>query len=407
MDVAEVAPTLDGTNRLRIALVTETYPPEINGVANTLHQMVKGLADRGHEVILLRPAQGKKDRTPRNEGRIHEIPTGGVPLPFYHGLQMGLPATRVIGRTFREFRPNLVYIATEGPLGSSAQRVARRFHLPVVAGFHTNFQTYSRHYGMGLFAPTVLAYLRRFHNRCARTLVPTPALAQELARRDFQRLSVWPRGVDVELFNPARRDRQLRSAWGVDDDSVVVQYVGRLAREKNIDLAIKAFTAIRARRPDARLVLVGDGPELPRIRDENPEFIVTGAQVGEALAAHYASADLFLFPSTSETFGNVITEAMASGLAVVSFRMAAARELLHQAINGLVAEPGDEEDFLRQALLGAEEEGLRKTMAAQARRDALRLGWPEVIGRLEQIFLHTLETPSRGHTNESLATTVE
>jgi len=268
-----------------VGVVTETYPPEINGVANTLYHMVQGLAERGHEITLLRPSRRRKEPE-RIEGGVREVPTPGFPLPFYPELQLGLPASRAVSRALKDLNPNILYIATEGPLGQSARRVARRLGIPVVAGFHTNFHTYSRHYRLGLLAPTVLAYLRRFHNRCARTLVPTAELAKDLGALGFERLSVWPRGVDVDLFDPRRRDDALRRSWSAETEDLVVVYVGRIAREKNIDLAVAAFRAIHARQPRSRFVLVGDGPELARIRDANPDFIVAGARRGETLAAH-------------------------------------------------------------------------------------------------------------------------
>jgi len=398
----------DATHRpLHVAVVTETYPPEINGVANTLHQMCHGLAARGHRLTLVRPSQGDHDHGVQGDASIHEVPTSGAPLPFYQGLQVGLPAGRIIARTFRESPPDIVYIATEGPLGVSAHRAARRLRLPVIAGFHTNFQTYSRHYGIGLLAPTVLAYLRRFHNRCHCTLVPTRELADELASRDFRNLRVWSRGVDTELFSPARRDAAIRRAWGIDDDALGVLYVGRIAPEKNIDLAVEAFEAIRSERPDARFVLVGDGPEAKRLQAAHPEFIFRGPRTGEDLAAHYASADLFLFPSTSETFGNVVTESMASGLTTVAFGMAAAGEHLRDRINGLVAPPSDPAAFCARALQGATEDELRGEMARAARADALGLGWPAVISRLEDIFNETLDSVTGENSHESVVTAAE
>lgn len=392
---------------LHVTLVTETYPPEINGVANTMRQMCLGLTENGYRVSLIRPSQGKHDRQVESAEGIRKIPTPGAPLPFYPGLQLGWPARRTVHTAFSESTPDLVYIATEGPLGASALRTARRLNLPVVAGFHTNFQAYSRHYGVGMLAPAVLAYMRRFHNRCRRTLVPTRQLADELTRKGFQNLKVWPRGVDTELFNPVRRNAKLRQKWKLDDRSLAVLYVGRIAPEKNIDLAVAAFNAIRQQRPDARFILVGSGPEVDRLLSEHPEFVFCGPRVGEDLAGHYASADLFLFPSTTETFGNVVTESMASGLATVAFKLAAAAEHLRNDLNGVVAAPGNEHEFIDQAVRIATDEDLRTRMATAARQDALGLGWPPVIQRLTQIFYETLRGASGGADHEPLAATTE
>lgn len=400
------ADTAAGRRALRLMLVTETYPPEINGVANTLHQMVTHLARRGHDITLLRPARRRKEPVRTGE-RVREIPTPGCPLPLYRGLQIGLPAGRTLSRIMGEIRPDLVYIATEGPLGASARHRAQRFRVPVVAGFHTNFHTYSRYYGLGAIAPAVLGYLRRFHNRCARTLVPTQALQTELQGRGFERLALWPRGIDTGLFDPARRDQSLRDQWGVGAGERAVLYVGRIAREKNIGLAIEAFQAIRQRWPGSRFILVGAGPEMAAIRDGHPDFVITGTRTGEPLAAHYASADLFLFPSRSETFGNVITEAMASGLPVVAFDQAAAHSLIRHEENGLLAKPGQDAGFLPLAVRAAADKSLREALGAQARADMLPLGWPRVIDRLEQLFDEVIDDHLRGHRHESLVATLD
>ncbi len=277
----------------------------------------------------------------------------------------------------------------------------------MVAGFHTNFHTYSRYYGLGAIAPAVLSYLRRFHNRCARTLVPTNELLEDLKDRGFKRLALWPRGVDTGLFDPARRDQALRDQWNVDPDELAVLYVGRIAREKNIGLAIEAFEAIRQRRPDSRFILVGDGPEMAAIREHHPDFVMTGTRTGEPLAAHFASADLFLFPSRSETFGNVIMEAMASGLPVVAFNQAAAHTLIHHEENGLLAEQGSDTEFLRLAMHAATDDSLRCILADQARGGMLHLGWPKVVDRLERIFDEVIDSHLRGRNHESLAATLD
>ncbi len=382
---------------LCLALVTETYPPEINGVANTMRHMCRGLSDCGHQVTLIRPGQqGKDDRGVESDHGVREIPTPGASIPLYPGLQIGWPARRLVLSAFRDSMPDLVYIATEGPLGASVLRIAKRMRLPVIAGFHTNFQTYSRHYGVGLLAPAVLAYMRRFHNRCQATLVPTQQLADELANQGFQNLKVWPRGVDTDLFNPIRRRPALRRNWGLDDQGLAVLYVGRIAPEKNIDLAVAAYRAILEQRPDARFILVGSGPEVDRLESEYPEFVFCGPRVGEDLAAHYASADLFLFPSRTETFGNVVTESMASGLATVAFKLAAAAEHLHHNLNGVIAEPGNEQEFIDQAVRIAADAPLRSDIAAAARLDAVGLSWPPVIQRLTRIFYESLgDAPRR------------
>lgn len=338
---------------LRIALVTETYPPEINGVAMTLARMVEGLRHRGHFVQLVRPRQSTAD-APAATDTLEEALTRGVPIPSYPGLRLGLPAKRQLARLWREQRPDVVHVATEGPLGWSAIAAARMLKLPVSSDFHTNFDHYSRHYGFAWLKRPITAYLRKFHNSTDLSLVPTEALRQELELQGYRRVEVLARGVDKQLYHPERRSQDLRASWGLSGDQgekeLAVISVGRMAAEKNLPLVVRAFEAIRRRAPRAKLVFVGDGPERAELQRAHPEHIYCGMKTGEDLARHYASADLFLFPSLTETFGNVTLEALASGLCVVAYRHAAAAELIEDGENGLLAEPGDEPGFLAAAL---------------------------------------------------------
>lgn len=362
---------------LRVALVTETYPPEVNGVAMTLGRMVDGLIARGHHVQLVRPRQASADQA-ADTPEFKEVLARGVPIPRYQGLRFGLPAKTRLVRLWSRQRPDIVHVATEGPLGWSAVSAARKLGVPVSSGFHTNFDYYSQHYGVGWLEQPVAAWLKRLHNRTALTLVPTTAMAEGLRKRGYRNVEVIARGVDTQLFHPARRDPALRAQWGAGEHDLVVLNVGRIAPEKNLPLVLKAFEAIHAQRPDARLVLVGDGPLRPALQTQRPEHHFAGMRTGEALAAHYASADLFLFPSLSETFGNVTLEAMASGLCVVAFDYAAAAEVMTHGIDGLVAPPDAPDAFIRQATEIASDTPRLATLARAARRRSESLDWERI-----------------------------
>ncbi len=257
---------------LRIGVVTETYPPEINGVAFTVARWVEGLRRRSHVVQLVRTRQGDQD-APASGDCPETLRLPGFRIPGYPQLQGGWPARRAVLAQWRLARPDLVHIVTEGPLGYSALRAARRLSIPVSTSFHTNFQQYSRHYRIGWLAAPIMAYLRHFHNQGVQTLVPTGELAEHLQSLGFRRTQVLARGVDTSLFSPHRRDPALRERWGVAPRSLAVLYVGRLAAEKNLELAIAAFQSIRRARPDARLILVGDGPMTSRLRARHPAFV--------------------------------------------------------------------------------------------------------------------------------------
>lgn len=371
---------------MRIAFVTETYPPELNGVSLTVERSVRHLRQRGHAVELVRPRQRDEAALDSDE----ELRTGSCPIPMYPDLRMGLASAGSLRRRFALTRPQLVHVATEGPLGWAALRAARSLGLPVTSDFRTNFHQYSRYYGMGWLAPVVHDMLRRFHNRAQLTFVPTAAVRRELAASGFQRLEVVGRGVDTAQFTPDKRSAGLRRQWDADDDSPVLLYVGRLAAEKNVTLALCAFEAVRLRLPSARMVVVGDGPMRRALEAEFTAAHFAGVQRGEALARHYASADLFLFPSLSDTFGNVTLEALASGLPVVAFDTAAAADHVDDCDSGLLAPVGDDKAFVASTCSLAWQHRQLAAVRGHARQAALKAQWPDVLARFENHLLDTL-----------------
>ncbi|MFW5845633.1 MAG: glycosyltransferase family 4 protein, partial [Planctomycetota bacterium] len=316
----------------------------------TLQRLVHGLQHHCDDTVqVVRPCQDERDCALREE----HVLRLGLPMPGYAGLRFGLPSLYALTARWRHRPPDVVHVATEGPLGWSALRAAEGLGIPVTSSFHTNFHTYSQHYGVGFLTRVVLTYLRRFHNRCHCTMVPTAVQAAELATAGFRNTQVLGRGVDTVLFHPGRRDPALRAGWGAGPDDPVLLYVGRLAAEKNLALLLQTLDELRATRPELRLVLVGDGPERQRVA-AHPGCILAGSRRGADLARHYASADCFCFPSMSETFGNVLTEAMASGLACLGFDYAAAHEVITDGRDGLLVPFGDADAFRRRApaLLG-------------------------------------------------------
>ena len=344
---------------MRFAIVTETYPPEVNGVALTVQGLETGLRQRGRSVSIIRPRQ------PGDNDLVDDtLLVRGASLPRYPGLKFGLPATRRLLAQWKNDPPDAIYVATEGPLGWSALRAARRLGIPVATGFHTRFDEYMRDYGVRFLQHTALRWMRRFHNGADATLVPTRELADFLHSQDFHRVVRLARAVDARHFSPTKRDDVLRSAWGLGPDDLAVIYVGRIAAEKNLDLSIRAFRAIQQAQPTAKFVWVGDGPVRERLAQEHPDFLFCGVQRGEALARHFASGDLFLFSSHSETFGNVTLEAMASGVATVAFNYGAAREHLVDGMHGAAVENDD--DFLAAALRLGTDAAQRRTQGAAA-----------------------------------------
>lgn len=370
------------TTALHIALITETFPPEINGVANTLSHLSDGLRARNHLVEVVRPRQ-TEDANQRSTPTL--MLCRGWPLPGYPGLQWGMTSTHRLTRRWQQQRPDVVYIATEGPLGLCALRVARRLGIAVVSGFHTNFQQYFNQYGLTFFSRALTRYLRWFHNRSSLTLVPSASQRQELTRRHFERLELLARGVDSQLFSPSRRQMSLRQSWGLRENDIALLHVGRLAPEKNLGALKRCLDALQARYPARRfkLIVVGDGQKRAALEASLPEAVFCGVQCAEALANHYASADVFLFPSLSETFGNVVLEAQASGLGVVAYDEAAAGQHIRHGYNGVLAMPGDEYAWLEAACWLLEDPETLRTIRLNARRHASRQSWQGIIEQFE------------------------
>lgn len=394
---------------LRIAFVTETYPPEVNGVAMTTARVVEGLRQRNHDIQLIRLRQGANEPQgltaarkplPAESGahdersgvgeRMHEVLMRGLPIPSYPNLRMGVPCKRLLVRTWSTRRPDVVHIATEGPLGWSALQAALHLKLPVTSDFRTNFHAYSRHYGIGWLHKPIMAYLRKFHNRTFCTMVPTESLRRDLEASGFHNLTVVSRGVDTAQFSPGQRDEALRRHWGAAPQDLVVTHVGRLASEKNLAVVMTAFEAIQRTNASARLVMVGDGPLQAELRSRCPTAVFAGQRTGADLARHYASADLFLFPSLTETFGNVTPEAMASGLPVVAFDYAAAAQMIQSGENGVLIPFGDSQAFVSRALEMAIDVRQRRALGIMARRAACEWGWERVVPHFEAVLARAM-----------------
>jgi len=370
---------------LRIAVVTETWPPEVNGVAMTLAKLVQGLSHRNHDVQLIRPRQTKTD-SPMSDASLEEVLMRGMPIPRYPELKLGLPSKKTLVKTWTLRRPDVVHIATEGPLGWSALQAAKVLKLPVTSDFRTNFQSYSKHYGVGWLRKPIVAYLRKFHNATACTMVPTRELMRTLSQNGFANLKVVSRGVDTKLFNIAKRDTSLRSSWGATDDTKVLISVGRMAPEKNLDQVLKTYDALKSTGQAFKLVMVGDGPLKEQFQKRYPEIIFPGMLSQTNLAAYYASSDLFIFPSQTETFGNVTLEALASGIPVLAFDCAAARDWVQTGVNGWLVAENNPEGFAAQAVTIFNSKDLLDQITQSTRQQVVHLDWDQIAEQVESVF---------------------
>jgi len=367
---------------VKLAIVTETFPPEINGVAMTFGVIASELGRRGHSVAVYRPWRRDLPDS-RLPSDYLQVPMAGVPIPGYPLLRLGLPAGSRFRRLWSRDRPDLVHVATEGPLGLSAIRAARALAIPVTSSFHTNFHAYTRHYKISLLRDLALGWLRHVHNLTRRTFAPTSDMCLELGSVGFRNLSVLSRGVDTRQFRPERRSCALRSDWQAGPDDPVVIHVGRMAAEKNYPLLFRAYAAMKRANPACRFVLAGEGPLKRALMRAHPDCVFAGFFSRDEIGRYYASADIYVHASLTETFGNVLTEAMASGLAAAGFDYAAARIFMRDGETGLTAPCEQPDGLVAAAVRLATEPALRARLRAAARLAVEAQSWERVIARFE------------------------
>ena len=356
-------------------LVSETFYPEINGVSMTLHRLLLGLQKKGFEATIIRPRQTNEQA---NHFPYKEHLVAGIPIPYYPELRFGITTTNHLKKIWRTECPTLVHIATEGPLGLCALWAARSLEIPVISSFHTNFHQYGKYYKLSFLIKGAFAYLRYFHNRTRATYAPSDDLIENLKAAGFKNLRKMERGVDAQLFNPCKRSTDLRLSWGANKETPVFTYVGRIASEKNIPFALKCFQEAKKKLPEAIMVVVGDGPLRKELEKKYPEVIFCGLQKGEALAQHYASSDVFIFPSVTETFGNVVTEAMASGLIVAAYDYAAGKLLIEDGINGTVASFDNKEHYLANLIQLISKRAMWPAMREKSRARIEDISWESI-----------------------------
>jgi glycosyltransferase involved in cell wall biosynthesis len=366
---------------LRVALFSGNYNYVMDGPVRALNMLVGRLLDRGHEALIFAPTS----RTPalKHTGELVSAPSVALPgsrSEYRFSLGMGSAARRRL----EEFSPSIIHVAAPDLLGRSALRWAAAHGLPAVASFHTRFDTYPRYYGLGWLEPQVTAYMRRFYARCARVYAPSQSMADELAADGIGRdIRLWARGVDKTIFNPGRRDLQWRRSLGIEDDVVVVAFVGRLVKEKGIDLFADCYARARARTPKLRALIVGEGPERARFEALAPDAVFIGYQQGEGLGRAYASADIFVNPSITETFGNVTLEAMACGLPSICAAASGSKSLIAHGESGLLVDPRAAATGYADAIerLAANAE-VRAAFGGEARRKADAFDWNAILDGL-------------------------
>ncbi len=372
---------------LRISIVSETWFPQINGVSHTLDKLVEHCCSHGDELQLIVPRYGR-------EGVQHagarKTALRGFPLPCYPEVMLPLASPGRLRRELHRFAPQLVHIATEGTLGLAALRAAGQLGLPVVSSYHTNFPRYLEGYRLGRLEPLAWRYLRWFHNRTRMTLCPTPSIQNLLEARGFRRLALWSRGVDSGFFHPQNRDAGLRRSLGFLPRETVIVYLGRLAAEKNLEMLFDAFRRVPAEAA-CRLLIIGDGPLGEGLREKaDPRCVFVGYRRGRELARMLAVGDLLVFPSLTDTFGNVMLEGMASGLPVLGFRVPGPQDVIADGRTGRIVDSATA-DCLAQAIfeLAADRNKLI-SMGGQARAFAENQSWYRIMEEVREKYRHHL-----------------
>ena len=384
------------TTSLKITLVTETFPPEINGVALTLEKLHNFLNISGHRPSVIRPRRFSETRKP-------EL-VQGFPIPMYPKLRFGIGSPLRLYQTIKSKMPDIIHLATEGPLGLACLGIAKSLRIPVVSSFHTNFDLYANDYKMGFLSSGISHYLRWFHNQTEATFAPSNACLERLQALGYKNTKIWTRGVDTSLFNPIQKDLNFKSKIGLSETDILLLYVGRLAPEKNIGALLETFKKARStlnkQGKNLFLALVGTGPLVGKSDLEKINGIILPGELrGNHLAQWYASADIFVFPSTSETFGNVILEAQASGLPVLCLNSQATQERICNHHDGILA--ANIEEFERLLTDLTADKSKRDYLGKNAFITAKSQKWDDIFNRLYQEYCEVIESTKTNFPNKA------
>jgi glycosyltransferase involved in cell wall biosynthesis len=356
---------------------------------------VKYLQSHGVEVLVVAPVGAKAAFA--HAGEIAAAPS--APVPFRSEYRLALGLTPALRRRLEAFDPDLIHIATPDLLGHQALAFAQAWRRPVVASYHTRYEAYLKDYGLAFLEDFVTARLKRFYGACDEVYAPSPSMAERLIADGFAgNIHLWERGVDTERFDPARRSTAFRASLGVHDETPVIAFVGRLVREKRIDTFAEVVARLTAAGVAHRVLIVGGGPDRAMLERWLPDAVLTGFLGGDALATAYASADIFLFPSDTETFGAVTLEAMASGLAAVCADATGSRCLVEPGVTGFLAPAGDADAFFAPVAALARDPALRRAMGEAARACSLGFSWDTAMAGLLARYQALASSPRRGVT---------
>lgn len=370
---------------MRIAIFTETFVPAVNGVVTRLGHTISRLTGRGDQVLLVAPDGGVA-----NFRGAHVVPVPNLPLPMYPEAVISVPSPDV-WRRVDAFKPDVIHVVNPIVLGAAGVQIARSSNIPLVASFHTHIPRYLRHYALGLLEPVAWDLIRTLHNQAKLTLCTSRPIAEELVAHGFERVRVaWRGGVDVDLFHPSRATSEMRERLGGSDGQPLLLYVGRLSAEKALERLRAPLEAI----PGARLALVGDGPHRQQLERhfEGGRVRFMGAMRGEELASAFASADVFVFPSQTDTLGLALLEAMASGCPVVAARAGGITDVVREGKDGLLFQPGEDASLVGAVRQMIESPAMRELMRWSGRMHAESWSWGAAVDDLRRQYRAAIGT---------------
>ena len=355
------------TEPLRVVLTTGNYNYIKDGVSLTLNRLVEWLERNGVEFLIIAPVAEKPGM--KHYGKLSPVPS--IPIPTREEYRVGYRLTKQLRQEIFDFKPDLFHIAVPDITGHSALNLAEKMDVPAVSSFHTRYDTYLPYYRLGFLERLLRGRLRAFYARCEHVYVPSASMMDILAGQGMaENMRLWTRGIDHDRVNPAKRSLEWRRARGIADDELLIAYAGRLVAEKNMALMARVFSELGSREIPHRTILLGDGPEAGWMREALPETVFAGFLHGDDLATGYASSDVFFFPSTSETFGNVTLEAMASGLPSVNAEATGSSSLVRDGETGFLVPVEREDQMVDRLVQLLEDRSLREKFGARAREIA-------------------------------------
>ncbi len=379
---------------MKISYFTESLPPNTDGVVKTLCHLIDTLQNERIDFQFFSPVKPDESYPWHNK----VIKVSSIPFALYSYYKMGLPYFDGLDAKLDVFQPDLIHLAAPTPLGIYGLKYAQRKNIPVVTSYHTHFIDYFAYFGLQKLQKMGWQYLQWFHNQCLRTYAPSPSTVKELENRGIQNVELWQRGIELDRFSPALRSTELRQSIGAENKPILL-FVGRLINHKDLDDLVAASKILKQRGHDFKTVLIGDGPMREELENQLPDAHFTGFMHGHELAQWYASADIFTFPSTTETFGNVILEAFASDIPTVGVTAGGVGDIITHEKDGLLARPKDPDDFAAHIERVLEQPGVAKRLAQQAIITAKSYSWDEINRKLLQSYGKVVASHSRMQLN--------